>query len=370
MKRLKQGGKCAVIVPNGFLFGDGAARYVKKKLLTDFNLHHIILLPEGVFAPYTSIPTNILFFEKGSSTKETHYIQVSPPDSGKNYSKTNPIQGKYFTTVIELWDIKEEHKNSWIVPVEVFHNNDYDLSPQNPSKLSMFQRSNYEETINEMTKTVRELSIVLHDLEASVNASMNDNWKFKPLNELIIEISNKRKEQVELDKEYTFLGVSGEAKGAFTKEPIQGSEIKANYVYRVKEEDLIYNRLFACKGSFSLVPSSMNHCYVSNEFPIFIPKNNSISTTYLSFYLSHPRFWAEVEHNSRGSTPGSRNRLYQDKFLSLVVPVPVSAKMGDIEVKISKLISLRKKFTELKRKLDDLFDELPKQMVVEIFKTI
>ena len=163
MKRLKQGGKCAVIVPNGFLFGDGAARYVKKKLLTDFNLHHIILLPEGVFAPYTSIPTNILFFEKGSSTKETHYIQVSPPDSGKNYSKTNPIQGKYFTTVIELWDIKEEHKNSWIVPVEVFHNNDYDLSPQNPSKLSMFQRSNYEETINEMTKTVRELSIVLHD---------------------------------------------------------------------------------------------------------------------------------------------------------------------------------------------------------------
>ncbi|MHA1967205.1 MAG: N-6 DNA methylase, partial [Candidatus Hodarchaeales archaeon] len=369
LKRLKPGGKCAIIVPNGFLFGDGAAQYVKKKLLTNFNLHHIILLPEGVFSPYTSIPTNILFFDKGESTKNIHYIQVPPPNSGKHYTKTNPIHAKYFTSVAKLWDDNEVHSQSWTVPVDVFHNNGYDLSPQNPSELSNFQKSHYKETISELKGSVEEFSKVLKALEVAIKSSNKDDWEFKPLKNLIIEVSNDRKELVELDKEYTFLGVSGEAKGAFTKEPILGSEIRANNVYKVKEKDLIYNRLFAWKGSFSQIPPRMNNCYVSNEFPIFIPKDNIVSTTYISFYLSHPRFWTEVEHKSRGSTPGSRNRLYQDKFLDLIISVPISAKMAEIEAIVGNLTTLKNKFTVIKEKFDYIFEDLPKQMVLEMFKS-
>jgi type I restriction enzyme M protein len=368
MKRLNQNGKCAVIVPNGFLFSDGAASYVKEQILRNFNLHHIILLPEGVFAPYTSIPTNILFFDKGESTQEIHYIQVPPPASGKKFSKTNPIHERYFTSVKNSWDSREETKSSWIVPVKMFHNNNYDLSPQNPTQLTLLQKSMYRKTVNEIQILIKDLLNILVDLQQTINVPNKEDWEYKSLSDLVIEVSNERKERVVPSSDYVFLGVSGEAKGAFKKEPIQGNEIKATNVYRVEAGDLVYNRLFAWKGSFSHIPISMNHCYVSNEFPIFKSKDNLVSTNYLSFYMSHPRFWAEAEQKSRGSTPGSRNRLHQKKFLNLNIPIPKEERKEEIESKIGKLLIKRKEIQELRFSLTELLEEIPKQMVLEVFQ--
>lgn len=109
MYRLKKNGRAAVVVPDGFLFGlDNAKLSIKKKLLTEFNLHTIVRLPNSVFAPYTSISTNILFFDNTQPTKETWYFRVDIPTDRKHFSKTKPMELKHFDECIQWWDDRKE----------------------------------------------------------------------------------------------------------------------------------------------------------------------------------------------------------------------------------------------------------------------
>lgn len=103
--RLKIGGRAAVIIPDGFLFGtDGAKLALKKKLVTELNLHTIIRLPAGVFAPYTSITTNILFFDKTKTTEKIWFYRVDMPDGYKHFSKSKPMKLEHFAACQEWWD--------------------------------------------------------------------------------------------------------------------------------------------------------------------------------------------------------------------------------------------------------------------------
>jgi type I restriction enzyme M protein len=108
MYRLKNNGKAAIILPDGFLFGtDNAKTAIKEKLMNEFNLHTIIRLPHSVFAPYTSITTNILFFDKTGETKETRFYRMDMPQGYKNFSKTKPIKLEHFNPVIDWWKDKQ-----------------------------------------------------------------------------------------------------------------------------------------------------------------------------------------------------------------------------------------------------------------------
>lgn len=109
MYRLKKNGRAAVIIPDGFLFGaDNAKVNIKKKLMEEFNLHTIIRMPHSVFAPYTSITTNILFFDNTEPTKETWIYRLDMPDGYKNFSKTKPMKLEHFKSVLKWWDSREE----------------------------------------------------------------------------------------------------------------------------------------------------------------------------------------------------------------------------------------------------------------------
>lgn len=109
MYRLKEKGRAAVILPDGFLFGtDNAKVNIKKKLLNEFNLHTIIRLPSSVFSPYTSITTNILFFDKTGPTKETWIYRLDKPEGYKNFSKTKPMKLEHFEPVISWWHERQE----------------------------------------------------------------------------------------------------------------------------------------------------------------------------------------------------------------------------------------------------------------------
>ncbi len=109
MYRLKETGRAAVILPDGFLFGtDNAKVAIKKKLLSEFNLHTVIRMPHSVFAPYTSITTNILFFDHSKPTEETWFYRLDMPDGYKNFSKTKPMKLEHFSPAIEWWNNREE----------------------------------------------------------------------------------------------------------------------------------------------------------------------------------------------------------------------------------------------------------------------
>ena len=109
MYRLKKNGRAAVILPDGFLFGtDNAKIAIKKKLLSEFNLHTIIRMPSSVFSPYTSITTNILFFDRTRPTTETWFYRLDMPEGYKHFSKTKPMKLEHFDPVIEWWNNRQE----------------------------------------------------------------------------------------------------------------------------------------------------------------------------------------------------------------------------------------------------------------------
>lgn len=108
MHRLKEDGRVGVILPDGFLFGTGVKTKLKKKLVEEFNLHTIIRLPHSVFAPYTGIRTNILFFDKTNPTTETWFYRLDMPEGYKNFSKTKPMKSEHFNPVRDWWSNREE----------------------------------------------------------------------------------------------------------------------------------------------------------------------------------------------------------------------------------------------------------------------
>lgn len=110
-----RGGRAAVVVPNGTLFGDGISAVIKEEMLKEFNLHTIVRLPQGVFAPYTDISANLLFFERGGPTETIWYYELPLPEGRKKYSKTAPLQFDEFDLVLAWWNSREENPQAWKV---------------------------------------------------------------------------------------------------------------------------------------------------------------------------------------------------------------------------------------------------------------
>lgn len=111
----EQGGRAAVVVPNGTLFGDGVCAVIKEEMLKEFNLHTIVRLPQGVFAPYTDIPANLLFFQRGGPTDTIWYYELPLPEGRKKYSKTAPLPFEAFQPVLDWWNAREEGPQAWRV---------------------------------------------------------------------------------------------------------------------------------------------------------------------------------------------------------------------------------------------------------------
>lgn len=127
MALLKDGGRCGLVLPDGFLFGTGVKAAIKKKLLEECNLHTIVRLPKDVFAPYTNINTNLLFFTKGTPTKGVWYYRLEMPKGYKHFSKTRPMLDEHFQPVRDWWKNKVDSDVSQFVPVEDIVAADYNL---------------------------------------------------------------------------------------------------------------------------------------------------------------------------------------------------------------------------------------------------
>ena len=131
---LKKGGRAGIVLPDGSLTGEGVKARIREKLLKDCNLHTIIRLPNSVFAPYATVATNLLFFEKGKPTKEIWYYEHRLPEGQKSYSKTKPIRIEEFDPIKEWWDNRVENELAWKVSIEEIENRGWDLDIKNPTR--------------------------------------------------------------------------------------------------------------------------------------------------------------------------------------------------------------------------------------------
>jgi type I restriction enzyme M protein len=175
MYRLKEDGRAGVILPDGFLFGDDNAKVaIKEKLLSEFNLHTIVRVPSGVFAPYTSIATNILFFDKTKSTEKIDYYQVPLPEGIKNgFTKTRPFKTEHLQGVKDWWNNRDkEDINAYSVTIEEIKKANYNLDFKNPNLNKEEKQYSLNELLNIMdtkskniNRLIGQLSEVLKGVE-------------------------------------------------------------------------------------------------------------------------------------------------------------------------------------------------------------
>ncbi|MBN69441.1 MAG: DNA methyltransferase [Gimesia sp.] len=132
MRLLKDGGRAAIVLPDGTLFGEGVKTRIKEKLLDECNLHTIVRLPNGVFNPYTGIKTNLLFFEKGKKTRQIWYYEHPYPAGQKSYNKTKPIRIEEFAPEKKWWKKRKENEFAWKVSIKEIRESGYNLDQKNP----------------------------------------------------------------------------------------------------------------------------------------------------------------------------------------------------------------------------------------------
>ncbi len=163
--------RAAVVVPNGTLFGDGVCARIKEELLKEFNLHTIVQLPNGVFAPYTAIPTNILFFDRSGPTKEIWYYEQPLPEGRKNYTKTQPIQFDEFSDCMEWWRNREENAQAWKVPVRELLDAGYNLERKNPRAKVAFEHLPPAQLADDILKKELRIAELMQEIKAVIGTS-------------------------------------------------------------------------------------------------------------------------------------------------------------------------------------------------------
>ncbi|WP_035235238.1 type I restriction-modification system subunit M [Desulfobacter vibrioformis] len=177
MHRLKHDtGKAAVVLPDGFLFGEGVKTTLKRELLAEFNLHTIVRLPKGVFAPYTSIATNILFFEKGGPTKDVWFFEHPYPKGYKSYSRSKPLTIAEFDLEKGWWGGaarrgRKTTRHAWKVPAREFAKRNYNLDCKNPYEIKVNHRDP-KELMAEYQDIVKQLEAAQQALKTELMACL------------------------------------------------------------------------------------------------------------------------------------------------------------------------------------------------------
>ncbi len=168
----KRPARAAVVVPNGTLFGDGVCARIKGELLKEFNLHTIVRLPNGVFAPYTSIPTNILFFDRSGATKDVWYYEQPLPEGRKNYTKTQPLQFDEFADCMKWWNKRKENDQAWKVSAQELLNTNCNLDRKNPRAKVDFEHLPPEQLADDILKKELRIAELMQEIKAALGASV------------------------------------------------------------------------------------------------------------------------------------------------------------------------------------------------------
>lgn len=165
---LKQGGRAGIVLPDGSLTGDGVKQRVRQKLLEECNLHTIIRLPNSVFQPYATVATNLLFFTKGTPTKEVWYYEHRLPEGQKAYNKTKPIQAKEFNPIKKWWNDRKESDIAWKVDIQTIIDRNYDLDIKNPTKQEEVHEYNSAELMELLHTSFEKSNALLNQLKEAV----------------------------------------------------------------------------------------------------------------------------------------------------------------------------------------------------------
>jgi type I restriction enzyme M protein len=357
LKRKKpnsEGGRAAVVVPNSTLIADGVSGRIIKQLLDDFNVHTIVRLGDGVFSPYTDIPSNLVFFDTKKKTEKIWFYDISVPSDRKKYSKTKPLKSEEFEPLKKWWKEREVNEHAWCVDVpdivKPSNGNSFNinLDLKNPNKKNPFDGLNAFDISNEIFKQIQNSLLLISDIKEEIK--LNIDAPKKPLSEAIEE--NSEEVPVDPTQKYEFAGVYGFGKGIFKRNSLEGSNTSYNVFHRLHSQDLVISKVKGWEGAIALVPDDFDGLYLSPQYPTFKAREG-VNIKYIVEYCKHPKVWQELLHKSKG-IGARRNSISVRSVLSLEIPLPELETQNKIVDAFEKLTQLKNNQTKLNKQLEFL----------------
>ncbi len=349
---MKHKGRTAVVLPDGCVKGDGAR--IREKLLQDCNLHTIVKLPETAFFPAT-VSTNLLFFEKGTPTKEIWYYQHKLPEGQKSYSKQKPIKFEEFAPIIEWWHNREENENAYKISVEDL--NDFDLDVKNPNKNIEKATFNIPSIIENLKNQSQKINNLINDFEQS-----NENYdgELKPIKSFLNRI--KVPIDIEDDKHYKRVTIKTNHNGISLRDVEIGNKIGTKKQFIVKPNQFLLSKIDARNGAFGIIPNELDNAIITGNFWTYEVDNSIVDINWFLLFTESQQFIEICKTASKGST--HRKYLDETKFLTYKINVPPIIEQQKIVEHIGKI----KDIQELNITLQNESNELYKGILDNYFK--
>ena len=340
MRRLKRPernkgkpGRAAVVVPNGTLFETGVCARIKEALLKNFNLHTIVRLPKGVFAPYTNIPTNLLFFNRAHPTKEIWFYEIPLPDGRKNYTKTKPMRFEEFSDCINwFYPIAERQGNEYAWKVDVKDVLKYDeedkitsvnLDSKNPNSVETLDRLPPEEIGNSMIHKEQTILKLMEEVRSeclsvySNTLKPNKDWTVKYISELCEKpqygyTASATTEQIGPH----LLRITDIQAGSVNWETVPFCDCPKPEKYLLQKDDILFARTGPTGKSFLVedCPAAVFASYL-----IRLRVLEWVTPQYLYAFFQSPDYWAQVSASTSVSAQPNCNAT---KLANLKVPIP------------------------------------------------
>lgn len=321
LKRAPKPGRAAVVVPNGVLFGDGIAARIKEELLREFNLHTIVRLPEGVFAPYTAIPTNILFFDRNGTTRDVWFYALPLPEGRRQYTKTQPIQYDEFLDGVKWWGDRRTTSRAWRVSAQELLANGCNFDRLHPNASAGEVLASPVELIETILARQQRVTTLLQLLREKMDA-FERATRDAPVHRLgDIAPLQRRPAVVDPTLEYPQVSVRSFGRGTFHKPPLVGSEITWEKPHLVKSGDILISNIKAWEGAVAVASPEDDGRYGSHRYLTCVPAQDVVTARYVVLYLLTPAGLRGLGAASPGSA--DRNRTLSTKaLLNIQIPVP------------------------------------------------
>ena len=384
MRRLKRpernkgnSGRAAVIVPNGTLFEDGVCARIKAELLTNFNLHTIVRLPKGVFAPYTGIPTNLLFFDRSHPTKEIWFYEIPLPDGWKSHSKTKPMKFERFSDCINWFHPiteRQENERAWKVNIKDIL--EYDEEGKIASVDLDIKNPNSEETLKYLPPTeiadsiIRKEHSILELIEGVGSECLSvykdtlrpkEGWTVKYVSELCEKpqygyTASATTEQIGPH----LLRITDIQDGSVNWETVPYCDCQKPEKYLLQKDDILFARTGPTGRSF-LVDECPTAVFASYLIRLRVRK--WVTPQYLYTFFQSPDYWTQVSASTSGSAQPNCNAT---KLANLKVPIPppeeqqsIVTYLSNFQEKVNRIKTLQTQTThELDGILPSVFDKI------------
>ncbi len=369
MRKLKrksvnsEGGRAAIVVPKGMLFSEGVSARIMEQLLTDFEVHTIVKLAEGVFEPYTSITSYLIFFNHtGNSTKKTWYYELIPSENRKKYSKTKPIYYEEFDEIKKWWNKRRKNDNCWVVSIneiiekDVKGNSVVNLDFKNPNK---DYAVNYDDPLNTTSELITKQQLITNELKEIQSEldifykDLSEQFKLVPLSEVLEQY--RVETWIDDNKNYKQLTIS-KYEGIKQRGHKLGYDIGRKRQFIVDLDKYPYTFLYTRQTlqqdeAIGLAPYEVNGCITTENMPMFSVTN--AEPLYIHYFFKSNFFLKQLHKTSAKGT--SQQTIHEDTFLKYLIPLPEPSIQREVVRLLKRLIKLREVYEEINKSLSDLF---------------